>query len=309
MNLSRTLIPDLAVLQAFECAARHGNFTKAAAELHLTQSAVSRQIKMLEALLGVLLFERIRKRVVLSAAGRQLLPEVSRLLLQSEELVVRARASADGKSLLSIATLPTFGSRWLLPRLSDFLQRHPGIVVDVASRSEPFDFSTEDFDLAIHYGQPTWPRATCTYLCGETILPVASPSLLGSRSIDGPNDLEGMPLLHLTTRPKLWVEWFERNGLDWVASYGGNRFDQFSMIIEAALHGLGCALLPLYLIEHEITSGRLRVALDSPMTTDNSYYIVLPEGKQDSPLGLAFQSWLVEQVERNPVRSRASRSS
>ncbi|MEP9373388.1 LysR family transcriptional regulator [Mesorhizobium sp. KR1-2] len=303
MNLSRTLIPDLAVLQAFECAARHGNFTKAAMELNLTQSAISRQIKTLESLLGVLLFERVRKRVILSAAGRQLLPEVSRLLLQLEELVLRARASADGKSVLSIATLPTFGSRWMLPRLPDFLARHPGIAVNVASRAEPFDFSVEDFDLAIHYGQPTWPRATCTYLCSETILPVASPSLMEAHSINHPGDLEGKPLLHLATRPKLWVEWFERNGVAWEAAYKGNRFDQFAMIIEAAARGLGFALLPLYLIEDEIASDRLRIVFDRPMTTDNRYYVVLPEGKQDSALGLAFQSWLLTKVDPNTFRT------
>src|SRR5690606_12821474 len=119
MNLVKSSTPYLAVLQAFECAARHGNFTKAAIELNLTQSAISRQIRTLETQLGVLLFERVRKRVLLSSAGRQLLPAVRRLLLQSEEMVLRARASADGKCVLSIATLPTFGSRWLVPRLPD----------------------------------------------------------------------------------------------------------------------------------------------------------------------------------------------
>ncbi|RJT41360.1 LysR family transcriptional regulator [Mesorhizobium waimense] len=299
MNLSRALIPDLAVLQAFECAARHENFTKAAAELNLTQSAVSRQIKILEAQLGVLLFGRIRKRVVLSAAGRKLLPEVSRLLLQSEEMVVRARASAGGREVLSIATLPTFGSRWLLPRLPDFKRRHPGTAINVASRAEPFDLSAEDFDLAIHYGQPVWAHATCTYLCSEIILPVASPSLIGSCTVERLEDLEDKPLLHLATRPKLWAEWFEHNDLSQKQAYRGDRFDQFAMIIEAAVRSLGFALLPLYLIEDEISSGRLRVVFERPMTTDNSYYVVLPEERQGSAVGRAFQSWLLEQVGTN----------
>lgn len=296
MRLSRGLVPDLAVLQAFECAARHGNFTQAAAELSLTQSAVSRQIKALETQLGVLLFERVRKRVILSAAGRRLLPEVSRLLLQSEEMVLRARASADGTTVLSIATLPTFANRWLLARLPDFKKRHPGMTINIASRSAPFDFAVEDFDLAIHYGQPVWAHAACTYLCGETILPVASPALFDARAPAPPHCLAGKPLLHLTTRPKLWAEWFERNGLGSDDAYRGDRFDQFAMIIEAAIHGMGFALLPLYLIENEIASGRLRIVCDRPMTTDNSYYVVLPEGKRESALGRAFQSWLMEQV-------------
>lgn len=117
MNPSRSLVPDLVVLQAFESAARHGNFTRAAAELNLTQSAISRQVKTLEEQLGTLLFERIRQRAVLSDAGRQLLPSVRKLLTQAEDMVLRARAGADGSDILSIATLPTFGNRWLLPRL------------------------------------------------------------------------------------------------------------------------------------------------------------------------------------------------
>lgn len=296
MYMSRTLIPDLAVLQAFECAARHENFTKAAAELNLTQSAVSRQIRVLESQLGVPLFERVRKRVVLSAAGRKLLPEASQLLLKSEEMVLRARASSGGMDILSIATLPTFGSRWLLPRLPDFKWRHPGISINVASRAKPFDFSAEDFDLAIHYGQPVWAHATCTYLCSEIILPVASPFLIESFALDRPEDLTEKPLLHLATRPKQWAEWFEHNGLAGENAFTGDRFDQFAMIIEAAVRGIGFGLLPLYLIEDEISSGRLRIVFDSPMTTDNSYYVVLPEGKQESAMARAFQSWLLESV-------------
>lgn len=295
------MIPDLSVLQAFECAARHGNFTLAAAELNLTQSAVSRQIRALEHQLGVSLFERIRQRVVLSAAGQSLLPEVIRLLGQTEEMVLRAMASADGKKVLSVATLPTFGARWLMRRLPDFLARHPGTVVNVASRSEPFDFSVDRFDVAIHYGQPIWAHGICTYLCSEAILPVASPSLLGETTTRFPSDLMAGPLLHLATRPKLWSEWFQANGIEGVSAFHGSRFDQFNMIIEAALAGMGFALLPRYLIEEELKSGSLSIVASSPLTTENSYYVVLPEGRRDNVLAAVFQNWLLEQVARPPT--------
>lgn len=301
MNLSRTLIPDLTILQAFEAAARHGNFTKAAVELNLTQSAVSRQVKTLEQQLGVLLFERVRKRVLLSGAGHQVLPAVRRLLTQAEEMVLRARSSADGKTVLKLATLPTFGSRWLLPRLPGFLAMHPGVDVDIASRAQPFDLGAEDFDLAIHYGQPIWAHATCTYLCSEVILPVASPALVASSEVAMPADLDGQPLLHLATRPKLWADWSRMTGLALEHVYRGHRFDQFAMIIEAAVRGMGHALLPLYLIEDEIASGRLAVLFDQPMTTDHGYYVVLPEAKQDNALAQAFLSWLLAQVDRPVV--------
>jgi LysR family transcriptional regulator, glycine cleavage system transcriptional activator len=296
MKLGRTSIPDIAVLQAFECAARHGNFTQAATELHLTQSAVSRQIRALELQLKVMLFERVRKRVVLSPAGKTLLPQVVSLLNQTEDMILRAMASSDGKDTLTVATLPTFGNRWLMRRLPSFLKANPGTVVNVASRSEPFDLGSEDFDVVIHYGQPVWAHATCTYLCGEVILPVGHPSLLATCPINEPSDLEAAPLLHLTTRPKLWSEWFHANGCADVAAYHGHRFDQFSMVIEAALQGLGFGLLPRYLIEDEIAAGKLQVALDSPMSTANGYYIVTPEGKPGTTAARTFQEWLLRQV-------------
>ena len=149
MKLSRRLIPDVTTLQAFECAARHGSFTQAAHELNLTQSAVSRQIKDLEEQLGVLLFERVRQRVVLSDDGRRFLPEVRKLLHQTEETMLRAMASASSEHSLAIATLPTFGSRWLTPRIPGFLAENPGTIINIASRSAPFDFDEENFDLAM----------------------------------------------------------------------------------------------------------------------------------------------------------------
>lgn len=296
MNLGRSLVPDLGVLQAFECAARHGSFTRAALELNLTQSAISRQIRALEMQLGVTLFERVRKRVILSSAGKSLLPDVVGLLARTEEIVLRTMASSDGKNTLTVATLPTFGSRWLLRRIPDFLAAHPDTMLDVTSRSEPFDLSRENFDLIIHYGQPVWAHAICTYLCSEVILPVANPKVVERFAIQQPDDLRTAPLLHLATRPKLWTEWMQANGCTDATAFHGHRFDQFNMIIEAALHGFGFALLPQYLIEEDLASGRLKVVLDRPMSTPNSYYIVTPEGRQGSPAARAFENWLLEQV-------------
>lgn len=296
MNLGRSLVPDLAVLQAFECAARHGSFTRAAIELNLTQSAVSRQIRSLETQLGINLFERVRKRVVLSSAGRSLLPEVTGLLAQTEDMILRAMASSDGKNTLTVATLPTFGSRWLMPRVPEFLKRNPDITLDVVSRSEPFDLGKEQIDIAIHYGQPVWAHATCTYLCSEIILPVASPVLIDRFQVSRPEHLGSAPLLHLATRPKLWSEWLQANGGHEGVAFHGHRFDQFNMVIEAALHDSGIALLPRYLIEEELSSGKLQVVLDRPMSTPNGYYIVTPDGSQGSAASRAFESWLLQQV-------------
>lgn len=301
MTLSRRLVPDLVAIQAFECAARHGSFTRAGHELNLTQSAISRQIKELENHLGTRLFERIRQRVVLSRSGQRFLPEARKLLQQTEETMLRAMSAADAGSSLSIATLPTFGSRWLSPRLPQFLRLYPDAVFNVGSRSAPFDFEDENFELAIHYGQPVWARGACTYLCSESVLPVASP---GRRLADQdaavlPADLVDKPLLHLATRPKLWGQWFELTGISPDMAYRGHRFDQISMIIEAATAGIGYALVPRYLIERELKSGALHVVVDLPMKTENSYYVVVPEAKTPSSICRNFVSWLVSEVRRD----------
>lgn len=294
MNLSRASIPDLAILQAFEAAARHGNFTKAASELNLTQSAISRQIRALEEQLGVVLFERVRKRVHLSVTGRQILPDVQRLLTQLEDLSIKARAAGEGSGTLTIASLPTFGNRWLMPRLPHFLKAHPGLMVNVVSRYAPFDLHGDSVDLAIHYGQPVWANAVCTYLCGEIILPVIAPSLLETTKITRPVHLLDLPLLHLETRSKQWAEWLQCYGVVPEPALQGSRFDQFSMIIEATLCKMGVALLPTYLIENELATGRLKIALDLPLATENSYYVVLPEDGRVNPLAKVFQNWLIE---------------
>lgn len=300
MNLARRYLPDLGALQAFECAARHGSFTRAASELSLTQSAVSRQVKDLEQHLGTLLFERVRQRVVLSDDGKRFLPEARKLLQQSEATMLRAMASADARQTLSIATLPTFGSRWLSPRLPHFVASHPGMILNIGSRSAPFDFDEEDFDLAIHYGQPVWARATSIYLCSETIIPVASRPLLETlpqlQGIMTPALLAEQPLLQLATRPKLWSQWFTLAGVEARTAFRGHRLDQFSMIIEAAIAGMGYALVPRYLIETELRTGALAVVVDLPMETENSYYVVTPETKQTLPLAQHFTDWLLGQV-------------
>ncbi|MGV1756547.1 LysR family transcriptional regulator [Rhizobium sp. A22-96] len=296
MTMRRRLIPDIVNLQAFECAARHQNFSRAAEELNLTQSAVSRQISELEQQTGLKLFERVRQRVVLSEAGLRLLPEVKDLLLRSERLMIGAVASGQMKLSLKVATLPTFGTRWLVPRLGHFLEEHRDVAVTVESRSKPFSFDEDNFDLAIHYGLPAWAGAVATFLCNETVLPVAGRQLAGRLKLGGPEDLSLAPLLHLTTRPKLWAQWFDLQKLPTEHAYPGARFDQFSMIIAAAISGLGVALLPTYLIEEELQTGALLPLFELPMPTENSYYVVMPEKKQTNEIAMLFQDWLVSQV-------------
>lgn len=299
MKLSRSLMPELSALQAFEAAARHGSFTRAAVELNLTQSAVSRQIRDLETQLGVALFERVRQRVVVSSTGQRLLPEAERILAGVADLTLRAASSRDVTGHLTIATLPTFGSRWLMPRLPGFLALHPGLQATVLSRSDAFDMGEAGVDLAVHHGKPTWPGATCSYLCAETVIPVATPELAGSGRVLS----DQTPLLHLESRPAQWSAWLGANGRDPTRGFHGHRFDQFALMIEAALAGLGAALLPAYLIEREVGQGRL-VMLEGehPIAeTDTAYYIVVSDGRASEPIVQAFVQWITTQVARDPM--------
>ena len=163
----RTFLPPMADLLAFEATARHTSISRAADELHLTQSAVSRQIRQLEAQLGMALFHRVRQRVVLTDAGRVYAVDVRTLLQQLSDATQKTMAASGGGGLLNMAVLPTFGTRWLIPRLGDFVQRYPDVTVNIAARTEPFDFAKEPFDAAIHFGAPHWAEAVCEYLMHE----------------------------------------------------------------------------------------------------------------------------------------------
>jgi LysR family glycine cleavage system transcriptional activator len=297
--LRRSLVPDVTNLQAFECAARHENFSRAAEELHLTQGAISRQIADLEQQTGLKLFERIRRRVVLSDAGRRFLPEVRQFLLQSERLMIGAVAAGTMNSSLRVATLPTFGAKWLVPKLGRFFTRHPDVALSVESRSTPFSFSEEQFDLAIHFGQPTWAGATATFLCAETVLPVTSVDLR-ERFSSGKTDFwSAAPLLHLTTRPSLWSDWAAYHNVEVPQAYRGMRFDQFSMLISAAIAGLGVALIPTYLIEDELGCDALVAIFNKPMRTENAYYVIRPEHKSTFAPAMEFQQWLLHEIGRS----------
>ncbi|MFN3207569.1 MAG: LysR family transcriptional regulator [Roseovarius sp.] len=298
MAQRRRDVPDLRLYQTFECAARHGNFTHAGNELSLTQSAVSRQIRELEAQFGKALFKRIYGRVVLTQDGVRLLPEVSRLLHMSEATLRHATAGGPGESTFAINALPTFATRWLMPRLPDYLAKHPEVRMDVSTRRDVFSFTETPCDLAIHFGRPEWPDATCTYLCSEIVVPVAGGDLK-DRPLSGPEALLSAPKVHLTERPRLWSDWFDRIELSLPHPNKGHWFDQFSLTIEAVKSGLGYALLPLYLIETEVARGDLKVVLDIPYSTDMAYYIVIPQG--GGALAERFRDWLIEQVEFRPL--------
>ncbi|GAA4321057.1 LysR family transcriptional regulator [Pigmentiphaga soli] len=294
----RRKIPSTAALAAFEAAARHQSFTLAADELAVTQSAVCRQIAALEQFVGVALFRRSRRGVVLTPAGLQYSRSVRARLddVERDTLEVMAKAGAGGS--LDVAVVPTFGTRWLVPRLPAFQRSHPHITIHLQANTRPFLFDETRLDAAIHAGDGRWPGTRARLLMPERLLALGAPQWLAGRGQLAAREVAAMPLLQMSTRPYAWRRWFASQGLLVEAALAGPRMELFSMAMEAAAHGMGAALVPELLAEEELRSGRLVVLASHPFASDLSYYFIHPEHRTGDPALASFGDWLVQQATR-----------
>ncbi|CAB3669376.1 LysR substrate-binding domain-containing protein [Trinickia soli] len=288
-------IPNLAALQVFEASARHESFTRAADELALTQSAVCRQIASLENRLGVALFLRIKKRVVLTPHGRHYAMQIRKSLERIERDTLELMAQRGVGRVLELAVVPTFASQWLIPRLPQFRALRPDITVNLSIRTEPFLFSDSPFDAAVYFGRSVWPGTQGALLFREgNAVPVCSPALASEAAPLTRERLVDMPLLHLSTRPDAWREWFRAQGFgDDARAVRGPRYELFTMLSSAALAGMGVALMPHILIADELASGRLTAPLDLPLASDAGYYLVAPDAVANDEPFVALSQWLV----------------
>lgn len=290
MAILRRFLPSMSLLSAFEAAARHQSFTAAATELNLTQSAVSRQIRALEDILGSELFLRERQTVRLTLAGESYAQQVREALQHIATATLNFRANPHGGTL-NLAILPTFGTRWLAPRLPAFVAAHPGITVNLTTRLAPFDFQVDPLDAAIHFGAPDWSGAELDLLMSETVVPACSPELRDRHRFAQPADLLAAPLLHLVSRPDAWEHWFEAMGVR-PEDVRGMLIDQFATVAQAATAGLGVALLPRFLFEGEFARGDLVTALDAPVESVGRYYLAWPTRRESYPPLQAFRDWI-----------------
>ncbi|NTF51078.1 LysR family transcriptional regulator [Agrobacterium rhizogenes] len=293
MITPRRFLPSLSLLSAFEAAARTGSVTVAARELDLTQSAVSRQIKALEGQLGVELFVRERQTIRLTLAGDSYACEIREALRRISSASLDLRANPNGGTL-NVAILPTFGTRWLAPRLGDFLATNPGITINLVTRLSPFDFRLDSIDAAIHFGHPHWPGAELAFLMSERTMPACSPDFLARHRLVEPADFLQVPLLHLTTRPDAWEKWLAANGAP-ASGVRGMLFDQFATAAQAAISGLGVALLPTFLIQEELKRGELVAASPNELESDERYYLACPFERLAYPPLVRFREWIVNQ--------------
>jgi DNA-binding transcriptional LysR family regulator len=293
----RRKIPSTAALVSFEAAARHESFTKAAVELSLTQSAICRQIGSLEEFLNVELFRRSRRGVKLTEAGLSYSRRVA-MQLDAVERDTLSVMGHQGTNVIELAVVPTFGTQWLLPRLKDFQQRQPDVTINLTNRTRPFLFADTEFDAAIYFGDADWSGTEAHRLMSENPMPVCSPALMGDRAHLSEDELAEMPLLQQTTRPYAWRQWFNAMNLNIPRDMTGPRYELFSMLAQAAMHEMGVALIPPFLIQRELAEKRLVIANTHALTSQKAYYLMIPERKVESASLRSFRDWLVDQAER-----------
>jgi len=293
-------LPPLTALRAFEAAARHASFVRAADELAVTPAAISHQVKALEAHLGVRLFRRRNRGLVLTDAGRGYLPA----LTEGLDRLARATERVTGGSVagrLVISVLPSLALRWLGPRLGDLCRRYPDLDPEIRSETRSVDFRLDAVDVAIRYGLGHYPGLYTEPIMTEEVAPVCAPGLINAgRPLRRLADLAGHTLLHdcavLPSEPSLgWPSWIAEAGLDAALAERGPRFSDSSLLLEAAADGLGIALGRSALTAADLAAGRLVRPLAQVRPAEFTYYLVCPEADADTPKVAALRNWLAEQ--------------
>jgi len=291
----RRRLPALNSLKAFEAAARHESFTRAADELCVTQGAVSQQVKALEDELGVRLFRRERQRLLITEAGRFYQDVVrdafDRIGSGTERLLQRQASGA-----LTVTTSPNFATKWLVHRLRRFSEAHPGIDLRISASLHHVDFAREDIDLAIRHGDGQWPGLDVTRLCTEELFPVCGPKLLeGRHPLRAPHDIRHHTLLH-TDRSDDWAEWLRKAKVEGVDVGRGIVFNQSSMAIDAAVDGQGIALARTALASWDLLAGRLVRPFPQSIEAPYAYWIVCPKASAELPKIATFRAWLLKEA-------------
>ena len=288
-------LPSLNGLKAFEAAARHESFTKAAEELCVTPGAVSHQVKALEAELGFKLFKRERQRLIITEAGRRYLEVVrealDRIAAGTEWIQQRERAGA-----LTISTSPNFAAKWLVHRLGRFAEAHPNIELRVSAKPHHVDFAREDIDLAVRHMDGPTSGLECTRLCTEEQFPVCSPTLLtGRRSLKVPADLSRHTLLHVDDY-RDWTRWLDRLGVKGVDPTKGPVMNQASMAIDAAIEGQGVAMARTALAAWDLIGRRLVRPFELRLPALFAFWIVCPKATAQLPKIVAIREWLLAEA-------------
>jgi LysR family glycine cleavage system transcriptional activator len=292
-------LPPLNGLRAFEAAARHLSFTKAAGELHVTQAAVSHQIKALEEVLGLQLFRRFNRRLMLTDVGQEYLPALSEAFDRIDAATRRLRA-AEATGPLKVSVANSLAAKWLLPRLPDFHARHPEIDIQISALDRLVDFASEDVDMGLRYGRGGYAGLRVDPLMQDRVYPVCSPKLLeGPRPLRAPADLRHHTLLHDDVAPieaPDWRAWLAAAGVTGVDPERGPSYSHSSLVLQAAIDGQGVALGRSSLVALDLEAGRLVRPFGPDMPSGYACYVVSPKTTADQPKIKAFREWLLEQA-------------
>jgi LysR family transcriptional regulator, glycine cleavage system transcriptional activator len=290
----RPRLPPLNNLKAFDAAARHESFTRAAEELCVTQGAVSQQVKALEAALGIKLFNRERQRLIITEAGRYYLTIVrdalDRIALGTERLLQRQSAG-----VLTVSTSPDFAAKWLVHRLGNFAEAHSDIDLRVSATMHHVDFAREEVDLAVRHGDGNWPGLDTVQLSAEQLFAVCSPKLLSGRRLAKPADILKFPLIHLDSRAD-WTKWLRLAGISDDNVRHGPVLNRASMVIDAAINGQGIALARTTLAAWDLLNGRLVRPFAEALRLSKTYWIVCPKATSNVPKIVTFRDWLLAEA-------------
>lgn len=287
-----TLQPPLHMLRAFVATAGQGTISGAAKELHLTQGAVSKQVRELEELLGLELFLRVRGRLVLSPVGRRYLPEVSKALQLLETATLDAMTQKGSGAVLNLSTSPSFAAKWLIPRLPAFQAAHPEVILDFMPFLRGQDFSQHQLDCAIRYGEGAWPETISHYIAGREVTLIAPAGLPPAMRLKRPKDVEKHVLLQYSTVPTAWVQWCEGNGIRHPNPMMGPKLDQVTSVLRAVMAGMGIGLVPKCLVEDEIDKGLVVEPFDTELRVAGGFYLCYPELKAHLRGVTAFRDWI-----------------
>jgi LysR family transcriptional regulator, glycine cleavage system transcriptional activator len=303
------MLPSLNGLRAFEAAARHMSFTRAADELNVTQTAISHQIRRLEEQLQKRLFVRKNRALALTRDAADYLPAI-RTAFEDLRRATERLQRPEREELLTVSTTTSLAARWLVTRVASFQDAHPGIEVRLTTSPHLVDFQREEVDMAVRYGRGNWSGLRTQWLMAEDVFPVCSPALMkGPKPLRRPEDLVHHTLLHTSVGREDWQLWLTAAGLPVsLALRRGLSFDQSVMALQAAMDGLGIALCKKSLVDAEIVAGRLVVPFDVVLPADAGYYVVAPEETADTRKITLFRDWLLRSVAEGtgPSTSRQS---
>ncbi len=294
-------LPNLAALRAFEAAARHQNFSRAAEEIHVTHGAISHQVRSLEDGLGIALFIRHGKRIAVTAEGERFAATIRKSLMDIADAADAIMNSASQKRL-TITTMPSFASRWLAPRLGKFIDLHPDTEVVLQSSNHLADFFREQVDVGIRFGEGRYPGLAVEKLMGDYFYPVASPAYNGGKLPAVPQELAQYTLLR-SSDAEHWAPWFEAAGVDLAEPTGGVLFQDLSMLVRLASSGGGIALVRHVVAMQEIMAGELVRLFDVTVRSPYSYYLVCAPHALQKPQVQAFRAWLLNEVEQFKIQS------